>query len=143
MDRVALGAKKAPIDNEAPSAKEAPVDKVAPCGAKAAPIEKVLLAANGASVETVAEEENKDDVINVAAIGTVVKKAKNVAHSKKNPSNVVAVRDGGKVWVPLSSLQSDEIKSLDNNDSAVANHLCRKDKMTEKSQNTKKKKILQ
>ena len=53
------------------------------------------------------------------------------------PSNVVVVRDGGKVLVPVSSLKSTEKEATDSNDFAVATRLCSKDKEVRKSQKAK------
>ncbi len=56
---------------------------------------------------------------------------------QKHPSNVVVVRDGGKVLVPLLSIQSNEKESSGINDSAVATHLHIKDKTVNQSQMAK------
>jgi hypothetical protein len=53
------------------------------------------------------------------------------------PSNVVVVRDGGKVLVPVSSLKSTEKKATDIDDFAVATRLRSKDKEVQKSQKAK------
>ncbi len=53
------------------------------------------------------------------------------------PSNIVVVRDGGKVLVPVSSLKSTEKEATDSNDFAMATRLRSKDKEVRKSQKAK------
>jgi hypothetical protein len=107
VDTVTQGGKKAPVEN---------VDTTAP-GAKKAKKKKGARSNSNGTDDVLGE--NKDDA------------------SIKHPSYVVVVRDGGKVLVPFSVLQSDEQEFSGNNTSVVATHLCSKDKASKQSQSGK------
>jgi hypothetical protein len=65
------------------------------------------------------------------------KKSDEDGPKEQHPSNLVVVRDGGKVLVPFSSLKSIKMEATDINEFAVAARLRSKDKKAKTSQKAK------